>query len=101
MTKKELVTLMPMRFSFYEIDFTSGLHFPIHPFVREPFSYLHLAPAQLVPNSWRILVSCMVVWMSANDGDVIRRDEFLNFYRLRKSKDPVYYKFKSWIGLLG
>jgi len=34
--------------------------------------------------------------MSANDGDVIRRDEFLNFYRLRKSKDPVYYKFKPW-----
>ena len=34
--------------------------------------------------------------MSANDGDVIRRDEFLNFYHLRKSKDPVYYKFKPW-----
>ena len=96
MTKKELVTLMAMRFSFYEIDFTSGLRFPIHPFVRETFSYLHLALAQLVPNSWRILVSCMVVWMSANDGDVIRRDEFLHFYHLRKSKDPGYYEFKPW-----
>ena len=29
---------------FYEANFTSGLHFPVHPFVRELFSYLHLAP---------------------------------------------------------
>ena len=34
--------------------------------------------------------------MFANDGDVIRRDEFLHFYRLRKSKDPGYYEFKPW-----
>ena len=32
--------------------------------------------------------------MSANDGDVIRRDKFLHFYRLRKSKDLGYYEFK-------
>ena len=70
--------------------------FPVHPFVRELFSYLHLALAQLVPNSWWILVSYMVVWMSTNDGDVIRRDEFLHFYHLRKSKDPNYYEFKLW-----
>ena len=38
----------------------------------------------------------MVVWMSANDGDVIRKDEFLHFFRLRKSKDPGYYEFKPW-----
>ena len=30
---------------FYEADFTSGLRFPIHPFVMELLSYLHLAPA--------------------------------------------------------
>ena len=46
---------------FYEADFTSGLCFPVHPFVRELFSYLHLALAQLMPNTWRIIVSCMVV----------------------------------------
>ena len=81
---------------FYEAHFANGLRFPNHPFVKELFSYLHLAPTQLVPNSWRILVSWMVVWMSANYGDVIRWDEFLHFYRLRKSKDPSYYEFKPW-----
>ena len=34
--------------------------------------------------------------MSANDEDVIKKDEFLHFYHLRKSKDPSYYEFKSW-----
>ena len=34
--------------------------------------------------------------MSANDGEVIKRDEFLHFYHLRKSKDPSYYEFKPW-----
>ena len=81
---------------FYDADFTSGLRFPAHPFVRELFSYLHLALAQLVPNSWRVVISCMVVWMSANDGDVIKKDKFLHFYRLKNSKDPGYYEFKSW-----
>ena len=38
----------------------------------------------------------MVVWMFANDGDVIRKDEFLHFYHLRKPKDPDYYEFKLW-----
>ena len=34
--------------------------------------------------------------MFANNGDVIRRDEFLYFYRLKKSKNPGYYEFKPW-----
>ena len=34
--------------------------------------------------------------MFANNGDVVKRDEFLHFYRLKKSKDPDYYEFKLW-----
>ena len=36
---------------FYKVDFASGLRLFVHPFVRELFVYLHLAPTQLVPNS--------------------------------------------------
>ena len=86
---------------FYEADFTSGLRFLVHPFIRELFSYLHLAPAQLMPNSWRIIISCMVVWMFANDEDVIKKDEFLHFYCLRKLKDPTIMSLSHGIGLLG
>ena len=34
--------------------------------------------------------------MSANDGDLIKKGEFLHFYHLKKSKDPSYYEFKLW-----
>ena len=54
---------------FYEADFVSGICLPIHPLIRELFFLLQLAPAQLVSNSWRIVVYCIVVWMSTNDRD--------------------------------
>lgn len=39
---------------------------------------------------------CMVIWMSANDSDIIRINEFLHFYHLKRSKDPSYWEFKPW-----
>ncbi|KAK9988717.1 hypothetical protein SO802_028956 [Lithocarpus litseifolius] len=41
-----------------EADFIAGLRFPIHPLIKELFFHLQFAPAQLVPNSWRIVVYC-------------------------------------------
>ena len=38
--------------------------------------------------------------MSANDGDIIRIDEFLHFYRFQKSKNPGYWEFKPWSRIL-
>ena len=76
--------------AYYQTNFISDLHFPIHPFLGEPFSHLSLAPAQLVSNSWRIVICYMVVWMSVNDEDTIRMDEFLHLYRLRRSRDLGY-----------
>ena len=78
----------------YGANFVSGLCFPIHPFLRELFNHLLLAPAQLVLNSWRIVICCMVVWMSTNDEDTIRIDEILHLYHLRRSKDLGYWEFK-------
>ena len=75
---------------FYKANFVSDLRFPIHPFLRELFSHLSLAPTQLVPNSWRIVICYMVVWMSVNDEDTIRMDEFLHLYHLRCSRDLGY-----------
>ena len=85
---------------FHKADFNNGLHFPINPFVRDLFSYLHLAPEQLVPNSWWILVSCMVVWMSANDGDVISRDEFPTFIVWENPRTPAIMSLSRGIWLL-
>ena len=47
---------------FYEAVFLCGLIFPIHPFIMELLHYLNIALGQLMPNSWRIDIRCMVIW---------------------------------------
>ena len=79
---------------FYEANFVGGLCFPIHPFLRKLLSRLSFAPTQLVPNSWRIVICCMVVWMLANDKYTIRMDEFFHLYHLRRSRNLDYWEFK-------
>ena len=46
---------------FYEAAFLCGLRFPVHPFIMKLLHYLNIAPGQLMPNSWRIVISCMVI----------------------------------------
>ncbi|KAK9991956.1 hypothetical protein SO802_026941 [Lithocarpus litseifolius] len=42
---------------FYEAAFQCGLRFPIHPFLMELLDSFGIAPTQLMPNSWRIVIS--------------------------------------------
>ena len=51
-----------------------------------------IAPRQLLPNSWRIVVSCMEIWLAASEGDMIRVDELVYLYRLKESKEHGYYE---------
>ena len=41
----------------------------------------------------------MVIWMSTNDKDTNRIDEFLHFYRLRRSKDPTIRSLNHGVGV--
>ena len=36
-----------------------------------------IAPRQLMPNSWKIVVSCMGIWLATNDGDMLKVDELI------------------------
>uniref|UniRef100_A0A7N2MD58 Uncharacterized protein n=1 Tax=Quercus lobata TaxID=97700 RepID=A0A7N2MD58_QUELO len=56
----------------YEVVFLSGLRFPICPFIIKPLHHLNINPGQLKPNLWKIVISCMEIWMIVNDGDTIR-----------------------------
>ena len=51
-----------------------------------------------MPNSWRIVISCMVIWTTIADGDMITLNEFIHLYHLKKSKEFGYYEFVPWIG---
>ena len=52
----------PGEVCFYEAAFQSRLRFPIHPFIMDLLDRFGIAPGQLMPNSWRIVVSCMGIW---------------------------------------
>ena len=49
-----------------------------------------------MPNSWRIVVSCMEIWLAATDKDMIRVDELVYLYRLKESKEHGYYELLPW-----
>jgi len=84
---------------FYKAAFLSGLRFPIHPFIMELLHHLNIAFGQLMPNFWRIVISCMEIWMIVTKGDMIRLDEFVHLYCLTKLKEFGYYELV--LGRLG
>ena len=48
-----------------------------------------------MPNLWRIVISCMKIWMVVTEGDMIRLDEFIHLYRLKESKEYRYYELED------
>ena len=77
---------------FHESTFVCGLRFPVHPFLMELLDRFGIAPGQLMPNSWRIVVSCIGIWLAANDGDMLKVDELVYLYHLKVSKEHGYYE---------
>ena len=82
----------PGEVCFYESSFSCGLRFPVHPFLMELLDYFGITPGQLMPNSWRIVVSCMGIWLAAMDEDMLRIDELVYLYCLKASKEYGYYE---------
>ena len=82
--------------SFYKATFSCGLRFPVHPFIIQLHAILNIALGQLVPNAWRTIIGCMLVWVSAHDGDMITRNEFLHLYRLKPSTHYGYFELLPW-----
>ena len=76
---------------FYKAAFTCGLRLPIYPFIMELLGFFGIAPRQLKPNSWRIVVNCMEIWLVVNE-DMIKVSELIHFYRLKESKEYGYYE---------
>ena len=67
----------------------------------ELLNHFNIALRQLMPNSWRIVVSCMEIWLASIEGDMIRVDEFTYLYHLKESKEYGYHKLVPWIRRLG
>ena len=63
----------------------------------ELLNHFNIAPRQLIPNSWRIVVSCMEIWLATTEGDMIRVDEFTYLYYLKESKEYGYYELVPYV----
>ena len=63
----------------------------------ELLNHFKIALVQLVPNSWRIVISCMEIWLATIEGDMIRVDEFIYLYYLKESKEYGYYELVPWV----
>ena len=85
----------PGEVCFYEAAFTYCLRFPVHPFFMELLDHFGIAFGQFMPNSWRIVVNCMEIWLAAI-GDMIKVGELVHMYRLKGSKEYGYYELVPW-----
>ena len=86
----------PCKICFYEAAFTCRLRLPVHPFIMELLGFFDIAPGQLMPNLWRIVVNCMEIWLAANE-DIIKVSELVHLYRLKESKEYGYYELVPWV----
>ena len=55
---------------FYKATFLYELRFLVHPFIMELLGHFNIAPRQLMPSSWRIVISCMEIWLATTEGDL-------------------------------
>ena len=85
----------PGEICFYEAAFSYGLRFPVHPFIMELLDHFGIAPGQLMPNSWRIVVNCMEIWLATIE-DMIKVGELVHMHRLKESKEYGYYELVPW-----
>lgn len=81
---------LPGKVCFHKAAFQCGPRFLVHPFIMELLNHFNIAPMQLMPNSSRIVISYIEIWMVVTEGDTIRLDEFVHLYYLKKSKEYEY-----------
>ena len=67
--------------------------FPVHLFILHLLNEFQMALGQLVPNPWRTIISCMPIWVSACDGEMITLNKFLFLYSLKASTHYGYFEF--------
>ncbi|KAF5933706.1 hypothetical protein HYC85_029877 [Camellia sinensis] len=61
-------TARPEEFSLYEEALKGGLRLPLPQVVVDVLNRLEVAPGQLMPNAWKILLACASAWPRANGG---------------------------------
>ena len=65
-------------------------------FIMELLNHLGIALGQLMLNFCRIVISCMVIWTTIADGDMITLNKLAHLYRLKEFREFGYYELVPW-----
>uniref|UniRef100_A0ACD6ACZ3 Uncharacterized protein n=1 Tax=Avena sativa TaxID=4498 RepID=A0ACD6ACZ3_AVESA len=76
----------------------AGLRFPLHPFFSEALAHFCIAPGQLTPNGWRVLLGFFVLCHSAAVPPSVA--VFRHFFSLPSRKGWYGFKCKKGAGVL-
>ena len=95
--REKACAFSPGEVCFYKAAFWCGLRFLVHPFIMELLNQFNITPGKLMSNSWRIVIRCMEIWMVVTEGNIIRLDEYVHLYCLKKSKEYRYYELVPWV----
>ena len=81
----------------YETMFKAGFRLLFLPIVRELLQYLDLPPHQLVPNAWRVLHSCILLWpLVLGKQHQLTVREFMYLHRVHKNLgSPWVYNIQT------
>lgn len=71
----------PGKFALYEEALKGGLRLPLPQVVVDVLNRLEVAPGQLMPNAWKILLACASAWPKVNEGATMTVDEFFACYK--------------------
>jgi hypothetical protein len=87
-------TARPGEVCLYFHSFEAGLRLPFPQIVREVLNYFSIAPSQLVPNAWRLLIGCAALWAaSSNKERPLGLNTFLYLFQLKRTPDLGWWYF--------
>ena len=62
------IVQVPKMVCFFEAAFKNGLHFPLHPFIKNILQHFNVCSSQLSPNFWGVLVCLLDVLGTRTSG---------------------------------
>ena len=75
----------------YEDSLKAGLRFPFHPFVIKLMTQYNMCPAQIAPNSWRIIIGFLSLCLLHKRNPIV--DLFRACYSLKGHPDKDWWYF--------
>ncbi|XP_028059423.1 uncharacterized protein LOC114263132 [Camellia sinensis] len=86
-SKERASNARPMEFTLYEEALRGGLRLSLLQIVVDVLKQLEVAPGQLMPNTWKILLACVISWSQAAGGAAMTVEEIFSCYKASSQQE--------------